>query len=74
MTATTTNAHPAHPVFGRIRSAAAAVFSALAEYNHAAHCAREAERLFRMSEQELAKRGLTRDRMVHHAFGPYLYI
>jgi hypothetical protein len=74
MTATTTTARPARPVLGRIRSAAAAAFNALAEYSQAAQCAREAQRLFAMSDGELAKRGLTRDRIIQHAFGPYLDI
>lgn len=35
-------------------------------------CSREADRLFRLSDAELARLGLTRDRIIPHAFARYL--
>lgn len=40
----------------------------------AARCAAEAERLFALSDGELASLGLTRDRVIHHAFRQYLHL
>ena len=34
--------------------------------------AREAERLFQLSDIELARRGLTRDRIIQHAFAGWI--
>lgn len=44
----------------------------LANHSEAMRCSREAERLFKMNDAQLAKLGLTRDRIVHHAFARYL--
>lgn len=44
----------------------------IADSSGAARSAREAERLFRLSDAELARMGLTRDRVIHHAFARYL--
>ena len=46
----------------------------LCERSPAARCAEEAERLFELSDAELAKLGLTRDRVIHHAFRQYLHL
>jgi uncharacterized protein YjiS (DUF1127 family) len=35
-------------------------------------CTREVERLSALSDAQLAQLGLTRDRIVHHAFARYL--
>jgi urease accessory protein len=72
MTTQTMTARPAHPILGRIRSAAIAVFETLAETSHAARCAREYQRLSEMSYAGLAERGLARERLVQDACGPYL--
>jgi hypothetical protein len=46
----------------------------LSRRSPAARCAEEAERLFALSDAELAKLGLTRDRVIHHAFRQYLHL
>jgi hypothetical protein len=56
------------------RAAMSGLFDLLANTSQAARCAREAERLFAMSDEELLKRGLTRDRAIQYAFSPYLAI
>jgi hypothetical protein len=33
-----------------------------------------AQRLWALSDQELAARGVSRDRILHRAFGPYLHL
>jgi uncharacterized protein YjiS (DUF1127 family) len=48
------------------------ILDALASASGAMRCAREVERLQMLSDAELAKLGLTRDRIVHHAFRSYL--
>jgi hypothetical protein len=49
----------------------AGAYMAIAETSSAARCAQEAERLFALSDEELARRGLTRDRVIQHAFRRY---
>ncbi len=44
----------------------------ISNHSEAMRCSREAERLFRMNDDQLARLGLTRDRIVHHAFARYL--
>jgi hypothetical protein len=34
---------------------------------------REANGLFALDDDELARRGLSRDRIVHHVFAPHFY-
>jgi hypothetical protein len=46
--------------------------AALAAVAPAARCAQEAERLYALSDEELARRGLTRDRVAHHAFRRFM--
>ncbi len=68
------NTAPA-PLRGTIEAlgrAARAFGAILVNSSHAMRCNREAERLFRLSDGELARLGLTRDRIVHHAFARYL--
>ena len=57
---------------GTLRRIGGGIFDALASASGAMRAAREAERLQMLSDAELAKRGLTRDRIVHHAFRHYL--
>lgn len=45
----------------------------LSRFSAGAKCAREAEILSQRSDAELARRGLTRDRIVHHAFQRFIY-
>jgi hypothetical protein len=45
---------------------------AVASASDAMRCKREAERLLALSDAELATLGLTRDRVVQHAFRRYL--
>jgi hypothetical protein len=59
-------------VLAALGRAGGSFFEALASASGAMRCAREAERLQMLSDAELAKRGLTRDRIVHHAFRSYL--
>lgn len=53
-------------------SRARRLFMALAESSHGARAAREAERLSRLSDAELARLGIPRERIVLHAFRGYL--
>jgi hypothetical protein len=59
-------------VIAAIGEAARRFGAAVAANSEAMRCSREAERLFGLSDAELAKLGLTRDRIVHHAFRRYL--
>ncbi len=74
MTAQTTAQAPVRPVLARLGATALRFMTAFASASHAARCAREAERLFALSDAELARRGMTRDQIIHRAFGPYLHI
>jgi len=47
-------------------------FLRIAHRSPAARCAQEAERLFALSDADLARLGLTRDRVIQHAFKSYL--
>lgn len=42
--------------------------------SRAAGCAREAERLYGLSDADLAREGLTRDRILAHAFRPFCHL
>lgn len=46
---------------------------ALAHRSPAARCAQEAEHLLALSDEELARQGLTRDRVIRHAFRQFVY-
>lgn len=67
-------AYPARSVGQRIVAFLAAAGAVMADSTHGARCAREAERLFGLSDAELAKRGLTRDGIVAHAFRRYMTV
>ena len=47
------------------------VFVKLGQNSHAAHKAREFQALSALSDEELGKRGLTRDGLAIHVFGPF---
>jgi hypothetical protein len=71
MTTTALSGH--RSILSAIGSAIGEAYVALARRSPAARCAEEAERLFALSDEELARMGLTRDRVIHHAFRHYLY-
>ena len=73
MTAHVTRA-PERSLFRSIGAAVTRFGNVLAESSGAMRCSREAERLFELSDDELAKLGLTRDRIIQHAFRRYLYV
>ncbi|CAN5788111.1 hypothetical protein BH23PSE1_BH23PSE1_19330 [soil metagenome] len=49
-----------------------AILETIAEGSQAMRCSREAERLSRLSDTDLARLGLTRADIVQHAFARYL--
>lgn len=65
-------AAPARSVLESLGAAVARLAHALAENSTAMHCKREADRLSAMSDAELAGLGLTRDRIIAHAFRRYM--
>jgi hypothetical protein len=71
-TQTTTGA--SRSILARISDALTAIADTLAETGDLARCRREAERLFALSDEELARRGLSRDRVINHAFRRYLHL
>jgi len=74
MTTTTVDRHPSPfgRFFSRIGNGMLLAFEIMAEASNGMRCAREAERLFELSDVELAKRGLTRDRIIQHAFAGWI--
>ena len=60
-----------HPL-DSLRRTAARIVNSLADASTVMACARHAEYLMDLSDAELAARGLTRDRIVHHAFARYM--
>ena len=60
-----------HPLQS-LRAAALRGLNAVADASTVMACARQAEYLMSLSDAELAARGLTRDRVVHHAFARYM--
>lgn len=71
MTAQARTTVPGHSILAGITRGARFVFDMFAHASIGARCAREAERLSAMSDAELARRGLRRDQIIRHAFGPY---
>jgi hypothetical protein len=65
-----TLAAPAHPWLAAISDA----LFALSERSEIARRAKLAERLYAMTDDELAAIGLTRGEVLRHAFGPYLHL
>lgn len=74
MTAQLSSTEPVRSITGTIFNWAGQVYDVLCKTGHAAQCAREAERLLALSDQELAKRGLQRDEVIRHAFASYLAV
>lgn len=66
------NSTPSRGLLAPIADGVRRLGSVLAETSDLMRCKREAERLFAMSDADLAKRGLTRDRVINHAFARYL--
>jgi hypothetical protein len=60
-----------HPLQS-LRDAALRILTALSETSDVMACARRAEYLMSLSDAELAERGLSRDRIMHHAFARYM--
>lgn len=73
MTAHVTTA-PARTVLDTLSDLVARLGRALVDNSDAMRCKREADRLFAMSDAELATLGVTRDRVIHRAFQRYLAI
>ena len=67
--------HSSSPTTGfrksRSRYAFGRVFAAFDSFSAAHGAAREAERLMMMSDDALARRGLRREDVMHHAFRSY---
>ena len=61
-------------LFAGLADALVACYVRLASRSPAGRCAAEAERLFALTDQELAQLGLTRDRVIQHAFRQYLHV
>jgi hypothetical protein len=72
MTTQTNTQELPRPLLAGLGARLKAVFAAIAGASQVAKCAREVEALARLSDAELARRGLTRDRIVEHAFRHYL--
>lgn len=72
MTTRTIETIPARSVLTSLGLWTGALMLAIGNASTGARCAREAERLFAKSDEELARLGLRRDQIIHHAFGPFL--
>ena len=72
MTTRTNADNPRLPLFAGLGARLMAVLAAIADASQAAKSVREVEHLSRLSDAELARRGLTRDRIVYHAFRHHL--
>ncbi|MEX0278977.1 MAG: DUF1127 domain-containing protein [Ruegeria sp.] len=55
-------------VFGLLRSVGSSIFSALISLAEAQSRVRKIQYLQSLSDQELAERGIKRERIVHHVF------
>lgn len=62
----------ATPLLSGLWARLVTIAEVLAEASHGMRCAREAERLSQLSDAELAKRGITRDGIIQHAFRGYI--
>jgi hypothetical protein len=69
MTAPTATRLSARSIPVRIGDAMTVIAGTLHESSDLSRCSREAERIFALSDDELARRGLTRDRIIQHASG-----
>lgn len=61
-------AHPGRPLAGRLMD----FLVSIGQASEIGRRAAAAERLLAMSDADLANIGLSRDRVLHHAFGPYM--
>lgn len=68
MTVQTTSAHAFEVISHRIRDVGTMLATLASDAWTAALCARRVESLLRLSDTELARRGLTRDAIVRHVF------
>lgn len=66
-----TFAFPA-PAASGLRKSLGRLFRKMAESSQGYACAREAERLSALSDAELARLGISRDRIFQHAFGRFM--
>lgn len=69
------NAHTTsldRPFLARVGDTFRAAAEVLADACAGMACAREAKRLFALSDEELARRGLARNRIIDHAFARFL--
>lgn len=74
MTTQTTTQSAARAPFASLGQKLLGILEILSNGSRLAGAAKEAERLFSLSDAELARRGLKRDEIVQHVFGPYLYL
>ncbi len=51
---------------------ARAAYTIMVSASHGARCAEEAKRLFALSDEQLARRGLRRDEVIQHAFRGFM--
>ena len=72
MTAQSNTITPIRSALAPVLAAGRALYGVLVTASRAAQCAREAERLFGLSDAELARQGLRRDQIVQHAFKTYV--
>jgi hypothetical protein len=70
MAVTTIHAHPAP--LARLGHALVRAAELIGSMSAAARCGREVERLMALSDAELAARGLSRDRIVHHVLARFM--
>jgi hypothetical protein len=73
MTMTLTATGTDRPTGAGVREAFARLIETLANASLGARRMREANGLFALDDDELARRGLSRDRIVHHVFAPHFY-
>ncbi len=66
--ATTTT--PPSNFFAAVKSKLSAIAKTLVNSSHLQRRAEQAQRFFAMSDEELARRGLRRDDIIRHVFGP----
>lgn len=64
----------AEPFMARVSRGFDAFITRMASFSSANKCLKEVERLNRMSDADLAARGIKRDEIVLHAFRSYNYI
>ena len=73
ITQATTTTPPRH-IFSPLTDKLAAVGAALMKSSHLHRRAGEAQRLFALSDDDLARRNLRREDIMDHVFGPVIYM